>query len=142
MAKREIVAQGQQEALAPAPSKADTRKFQQMMSSMVAEMAKQFENQTFKKLNKGTVDKFEDNMLIVHNGITFKFKDAQIGNYASIFLTLSKKAKRGILKRFSDKRIRAAVRKQLNQVNNRNQKSLYSKVEKITGISSKELVAT
>ena len=127
MAKREISAEGNKEAGVSAPSKADTRKFQQLMAGMVDAMAKTFENQTFKQLNKGTVEKFSDCTKILHGGRLFEFKDVQIGNYASIFLTLSKKAKRGILKRFSDKRIQQVVRQQLNQVNNRNQKQLYGK---------------
>lgn len=123
--KRNITAPGNRAVPAPAPSRAAERQFQEMMRGMVNTMAKRFENQTFKQLNKGTIDKFED---------------AQVGNYAGIFLKLSKKARRSIMKQFSDKKIQRAIRMQLKKVNDRNQNNLYSKVEEITGISAKDLI--
>lgn len=105
------------------------RQFEQLMSNMTEAMAKQFENNTIKNLNKGTVEKFDGS----------QFEDAQIGNYASVFLKLASKAKRSILARFSDDRLDKEVKRILTALDKTNSSLLYGNIEKVTGISSKAI---
>lgn len=130
----------------PAPNKIIEAEFEALMAGMIREITKSFKNQTFNQLNKGTVNKFADNKAlppikaIKFEGRRFEFKDKQVGNFAAIFLTLSNRAKRKALKRFSNGRIKSAVSRILQRVNKTNSKKLYGGVEKITGISSKKLI--
>lgn len=128
----------------PAPIKTIEAEFERMMAGMVREMTKSFRNQTFKQLNKGTVNKFEDKALppikgLKFEGRTFMFADKQVGNFASIFLTLSNRARRKIIKRFSNKRIQKATSDILQRVNKQNSRKLYKGVETVTGIPSSRL---
>ena len=144
--KRKLEVEEPTKAGIPAPTKSDEKDFEKLMSGMIHEMATSFNNQTFKQLNKGTVNKFEDSShdckAIVFNDKRFDFKDKQTGNYASIFLSLSRKSKRKLLKRFSNKRIDAAIRKVLGGVNTRNQNIINKKIGAVTGIDPKSLIAT
>lgn len=107
------------------------RQFESLMSKMTEAMAKQFKNQTLMELNKGTIEKFDGTY----------FEDAQIGNYANIFLDLAKKAKNALIKRFSDDRLDKEVKRILESLNRTNQKSFYGNVEGVTGITVKQLTA-
>jgi len=100
-------------------------KFIKLTETMTDLMAKQYFNETIKKLNKSTVD---------------KFSDKQYGSYGKIFLTLSKKSKRKLMKRFSDERIDKAVSDILMQLNTSNQKAFYKNVEEEIGIDVKQLI--
>jgi len=142
MAKFNITAVRPMEVKTAQPSRSLERKMQGFLSAMIEGMAKTFENNTFKKLNKGTVEKFEDNakgVPVVVDGV--EFKDAQVGNYAKVFLSLSRKSRRMMLKRFSDKRIHKIVTDILLKVKKQNAEHFYSKVENITGISQSRLSA-
>lgn len=151
--KRELKAENGAALKGSAPTKSAEREFAQMMTAMVSAMSEQFKNQTLKELNKGTVDKFADSAVLLaidygfgvsveHNGEILTFNDAQIGNYASVFLKLSKKVKRKLLKRFDDDRIENLVKAQLGKVDKRGKEKLYKQVEDQLGISTKELVQT
>ncbi len=118
MAKKEVKS-------APYP-KGLERQFAAMAKEMIAAMADTFENQTFKQLGKGDVE---------------KFSDAKTGNYANVFLGLSKKAQRSILNRFNDDRLDKIVKDFLNKVNKANQKSTYESAVSALGIDSKALIA-
>jgi SPP1 gp7 family putative phage head morphogenesis protein len=110
----------------PTPLKSTEREFGQIMEKMIETMGRMYKNQTLKELNKGTVEKFED---------------AQVGNYAAIFLSLSKRAKRNLLKRFSDDRIEQFVKDQLSKVDNRNKSMLYESIGKKIGIDPVQLMS-
>ena len=123
--KRELTSPEETE-LNPAPyPKGFESKFANLMSDMTEAVSKQYENETFKKLNKGTVDKFED---------------AQVGNWASIFSTLSNRAKAKIRKRFNKSRIRKKVTEILRGLDKANQSVVFSNVEKEMGISVQSLI--
>lgn len=151
--KRNINATGGAQVRVTGPSRKLEREFQGVLSGMVKTMSERFMNNTFKKMNKGTVEKFEDSampeitrfsdasMAIEYNGEQFQFKDAQVGNYAAIFLAMSKKSQRMIMKQFSDSKIKAIVGGILLKAKADNAKSLYGNIEKITGISVQELAA-
>jgi len=142
MAKMNIEVVGGADVRMRGPSRTLERKFEKFLSGMVETMAVRFKNNTFKKLNKKTVEKFEDTSnSITYNGEKFSFNDAQVGNYASIFLSLSKKSRKMILKQFSDEKIKKIVTELLLQVKKQNAQVLYSKIENIADISSSRLAA-
>ena len=101
-------------------------KFERFMQEMTRAIAQQYENETFKKLNKKTVDKFED---------------AQVGNWARIFTTLSNKAKAKIKKRFNKDRVRDKVTQILRGLNKASQSTIFENVEKVMGINAQDLIA-
>jgi len=103
------------------------KQFENLMRDMTKAIVQQYENETFKKLNKGTIEKFED---------------AQVGNWASIFSTLSNRAKAKINKRFNKKRIRDRVSQILNSLNKANQEVTFNEVEKSVGIDANQLLKT
>jgi len=92
---------------------------------MVRDITTQFENQTIKKLNKSTVNKFEDQ---------------QVGNYANVFLGLSKAATRKIKKRYDDERISKNIKRTLLALSNENRRAFFSRVESQTGIDAQQLI--
>lgn len=112
------------EIKAPTPLKSHEREFGEIMEKMVGLMSQIYRNQVLKELNQSTIDKFED---------------AQIGNYAAIFLKLSKRAKKKLIKRFNDDRIEKLTKAYLNNVNKRNQEQLYKRLGNKIGIDPKQL---
>lgn len=102
------------------------RQFAAMSKTMIEAMANTFENQTFKQLGKGDVE---------------KFSDAKTGNYAKVFLKLSKKAQRSILNRFNNARLDKLVKDMFNKVNKANQNATYAAVGPALGIDPKALKA-
>ncbi len=129
--KRELTAENDTVIKEPTVTKTDERQFEQFANSMIDLMSKLYENQTLKQLNKGTIEKFEDGYL-----------DSQIGNYATVFLSMAKKATKKLLDRFNDDRIESETRKIFMRIDKRSRDKLYSQFEKASGISSKELAAT
>jgi SPP1 gp7 family putative phage head morphogenesis protein len=125
--KREI-SLPEEKNLKPIPyPKGFEKKFERLMTEMTKAMVQQYRNETFKKLNKGSIEKFED---------------AQVGNWATVFSTLSNRAKKKIRKRFNNDRIKKTVSKLLMSLNKSNQDVMYNEVENVVGISAKELVAS
>ena len=110
---------------APYPKSLE-RQFAAMAKQMIEEMSVTYENQTLKKLGKGDVE---------------KFADAKPGNYAAVFLSLSKKAQKSILDRFSNDRLDGVVQDMLNRVNKANQKATYGAAAPALGIDAKALMA-
>lgn len=102
------------------------RQFEQLAKRMTREMSQYYANNTLKKLNKGTVEKFDGT----------QFEDAQIGNYANIFLDLSKKAFRALKKRFSNDRIDREVERILRAMDRTTSESLYNNIGGVVGIDS------
>lgn len=100
--------------------------YAKMVTYMVEQVEQRFLNQTLGELNKGTIE---------------KFSDAQIGNYSAVFLKLSKRTKRKLLKQFSDDRIEKFTRDVLSKVDRYNKDQFYSKLEGAIGISQQQLVA-
>lgn len=126
MAKRELKANGGAEVKTAAPSKTLEREYGEAMEAMVSAMASQFRREAIAALNKGTVE---------------KFADAQIGNFASVFLKLANSANRKITKRFSSKRLEAMARRYLSKMNATGREKLYGELAAKTGIDAKRLAA-
>lgn len=105
------------------------RQFAQLMRDMTRAMSEQYKNNTLKKLNKGTVEKFDGS----------QFTDAQTGNYANVFLGLSKKATKAILNRFSNERLSKEVRRILTAMDKSTSEQLYKYLGDAVGIDSKTI---
>ena len=121
--KREI-SLPEEEVLKAAPyPRGPEKQFESLMRDMTKAIIQQYRNETFKKLNKGTIEKFED---------------SQVGNWASIFATLSNRAKAKINKRFNKKRIRDRVSEILKGINRANQEVVFNEVEKSVGINAND----
>lgn len=98
---------------------------------MVAEIGQQFQNETLDELTQKTIDDFEGE----------QFKDAKpTGNFANVFLKLSEDARRKILKRFSDDRIKKLATQLLDRSDKISSRALYGKVEDEIGISTSDLI--
>ena len=124
--KRQISLPESKELKATPFPKGYQRQFEKLMQDMTRAMVQQYKNETFKQLNKGTIEKFED---------------AQVGNWAVIFNTLSNRAKKKIRKRFNNDRIKKRVTQILESMNKRNQADMYANIEEQIGISSAQLIA-
>lgn len=125
------------------PSRASEREFTQALDYMIEQMSRQIRNQVLLELNKGTVEKFADSAADEQTKTVItrlNIKDAQIGNYATVFLKLNRAAQRKVLKRFDDKRLERVARDILNKVNRRNADQFYSRVERQVGINASELL--
>lgn len=146
----------------PAYPKKHEREYAEMTTFMIEQMEKRYLNQVFKAMNEATIQKFAEpvkdveypvaNMIDnVQHGWTTKrenvdefkkqFADAQTGNYAVIFTRLSRKAKRKILKQFSNGRIEAFTKETLGKVDKYNKETLYGRLEGVIGIDRKQLMA-
>ena len=84
----------------------------------------------------------EENLTNLQYLEKFNFRDAQVGNYASVFLGLTKKAKRKIMKQFDDDRIEDMVKNLLSKDNKKASVELYSAVEKKIGINAVSLMTS
>ena len=102
------------------------KQFQNLLVGMTKAAAKQFNNETIKKLNKGTVEKFQDN---------------QVGNWANIFMGLSNSATKKIKKRFNKKRVNKEVKRIFESLLKVNQAKFYGDVEKAVGIPMEQMIA-
>lgn len=125
--KKELKANKQVEIKQPKYQKTTERKFAEAMQYMVDQITNRFNNQVIGGLQKSTIEKFED---------------AQIGNFASVFLNLSKKAKRKLLKQFDDDRIEDMVSDLLSKDSRKASDELYSQIEKKIGINAVSLKST
>jgi len=92
---------------------------------MVDQISKRFKNQVFDEMSKVTVE---------------KFSDAQVGNFAVVFLKLVNRVKRKLFRQYSDDRIESLVEQTTGKINRRNQKVLYDAVEKEIGIDTRVLI--
>lgn len=110
----------------PKYQKSAEREFSEAMKYMVEIMSKRFVNQAIKALNASTVEKFED---------------AQIGNYANIFLGLANKVKKKMLKLFNNDRLDELSSRILQTTNKKAAEQLYTQVENTIGIPSTQLLA-
>lgn len=124
MAKRELKANKREEVPTAAPDKSAERQMGEALEAMVSAMAAQFRREAIASLNKGTVE---------------KFADAQIGNFAKVFLTLANRATRKIKKRFDSDRLERMVRKELAKTNEQGKRKLYGELAAKTGIDAKRL---
>ena len=93
---------------------------------MVEQMQQRFKNQILLKLNKKTVE---------------KFADAQVGNYASVFLTMANRTSRKLKKQFDNKKIEKITGDVLGKVNKANQEQTYAPFEKGLGLNVTALIA-
>lgn len=127
MAKKQVKAEKETGFKSPEPPKAEMNELANLMQYMTEQMQKRFNNQVFEKLNQETVE---------------KFADAQIGNFANIFLKLAGAVKRKILKQFSDDRLEKQVKLITSKVNKRNKELFYKLIEDKIGINRKEMMNT
>ena len=110
----------------PKASKKFERVYAEFALFMVSQIEQRFENQAFGGLHKSTVEKFED---------------AQIGNYAAIFKTLTNRVRRKLMSQFSNKRIEEFVKSTLTKADNNNSSVLYRSASEALGIDMKQLLA-
>ena len=108
-----------------------TENFEQEIENFLVFMSEQigtrFNNQVLKKLNKSSINKFQD---------------AQTGNFAVIFRTLSKYAIRRLLKQFSNKRIEQYLNALYKRIDKANQSTFYKTIENDLGVSIKDIIKT
>ncbi len=108
-----------------------TENFEQEIENFLVFMSEQigtrFNNQVLKKLNKSSINKFQD---------------AQTGNFAVIFRTLSKYAIRRLLKQFSNKRIEQYLNAFYKRIDKANQSTFYKTIENDLGVSIKDIIKT
>ncbi|MDR0453487.1 MAG: hypothetical protein LBH05_01595 [Deferribacteraceae bacterium] len=113
------------------PPKKYERQFSELCVYMIDAMTSQYRNNTFKELNKSTVEKWDGS----------KFHDSQYGNFSTVFLSLSKSVQNKILARFSDEHIRKEVRELFSKMNNYNKTSTYQAISDRIGIDPQVLFA-
>jgi SPP1 gp7 family putative phage head morphogenesis protein len=111
----------------PGASRAHEQEFAELLEYMTDQFAQRWRNQVLGGLHVDTVG---------------KFADAQVGNYATVYMKLANQVRRKLLKQFDDGRIELLVRTILDKVNKRNRSELYKLVEKRIGLSSVELTQT
>lgn len=125
--KRELSAPDAKPIPAPKYQKGHEREFAAMAEKMIDMISTRFKNQAIKGMDATTID---------------KFADAQIGNYAKIFLGLSKKITKKMRRQWSDDRIEEFTSEILKKTDKANRLGLYRMVENRIGIPAKELMAT
>lgn len=143
--KREVKAPGGAEVKSPEPPTSEEREFGRAIKYMVEQMAKRFRNQVFEELNQSTVEKFADETPALLDDLRargYEFNDAQIGNFARVFLRLADKVRRKLVRQFDDDRLEQLSKNYTGKVNRRNAKEFYRRVEKRVGISREELEST
>ena len=126
--EREVKAPKGAKVKAPEPPKSEIRQFGNAIEYMVDQMAQRWRTQIFKELNQDTINKFTD--------------ASQVGNFAKIFLAMSARVRRKLLKQFDDKRIEDLAKKYTSNVDNRNKAEFYRRASEKIGISREELEAT
>ena len=132
--KREVTSPKGATIKAPEPPKTEIRQFGNAIEYMVDQMAQRWRTQIFKELNKDTIAKFADSVAI---------KDAkQVGNFAKIFLSMSGRVERKLLRQFNGKRLDRMADKFTGKVNKRNRSEFYRRASNAIGISREELEAT
>jgi len=109
----------------PIPSLTEMREFSSLMIQMIDQFSTRFKNQVFGEMTKKTVD---------------KFADAQVGNFATIFLRLTKAVKKKLLAQYSNDRIETMVKEITGRIDRRNKTLLYGKIEETIGIDTAELI--
>lgn len=92
---------------------------------MIDGMTNYYINNTINKLNKSTIA---------------KFADAQIGNYAAVFMELTRATKRQLNKRYNKKKLDTTVTDVLMPVADTNKKTFYSNVSSLIGIDRDKLI--
>lgn len=108
----------------PSYQKSHEREYSKAMEYMIDIISKRFMNQAIKELNRSTVE---------------KFADAQVGNYAKVFLGLANKVKKKMLKQFDDDRLDVLARTILEKSNKQAKRKLYEQLEAKIGIPSNQL---
>jgi SPP1 gp7 family putative phage head morphogenesis protein len=125
--KRNLTASREHRFKAPQVARGIEKQFGDDVAAMIDAMARSY--------RRGAID-------ALHVSTINKFADAQAGNYASIFLKLSKSVQRKLLRRFANKRIEAMVNNRLTKADKSNSARLYAKIAQRVGFSAKELAAT
>ena len=125
--KRRIKAEKETGFKQPKSPKSYENQLAEATEFMVEQITQRFENQAIKKISKSTEQ---------------KFADAQIGNFAKVFLGLAKITEKKLLTQFDDDRIDELAFKVLGRMDKQAKREFYNSVENVIGISSKELIAT
>jgi SPP1 gp7 family putative phage head morphogenesis protein len=146
MTKREVKVDGGGEVKAPEPMKSVERELAEAMESMVNGMARKFRSKVFGELQQSTINKFatEDNGAMIANlkSKGYEFADAQIGNFAAVYLTLADRVRRELVRKYDDKRLEKLAKDKTGKVNKRNKSEFYRRIANRIGISREELEAT
>jgi len=141
--KRKIATSAGGEITAPEPMKSVERELADAMEYMISEMSARWRNQIFRALHPDTIEKFatqDSSEALSRYGYTFT--DAQVGNFANVFLSMADKTRRKLVKQFDDKRLEKLAKKMTGKVDKRNKSEFYRRVSEKIGISSQELEAT
>ena len=126
--KREVKSPNGAKIKAPEAPRSEIRQFGNAIEYMVDQMAQRWRTQIFKELNQDTIEKFTD--------------ASQVGNFAKVFLAMSARVRRKLLKQFDDPRIEKLAKKYTGKVDKRNKAEFYRRAEEKIGISREELEAT
>ena len=126
--KRNVAAPNGAKIKAPEAPRSEIRQFGNAIEYMVDQMAQRWRTQIFKELNQDTIEKFTD--------------ASQVGNFAKVFLAMSARVRRKLLKQFDDPRIEKLAKKYTGKVDKRNKAEFYRRAEEKIGISREELEAT
>jgi len=126
--KREVKSPKGATIKAPEPPRSEIRQFGNAIEYMVDQMAQRWRTQIFKELNQSTIKKFTD--------------ASQVGNFAKVFLAMSARVRRKLLKQFDDPRIEQLAKKYTGKVDKRNKAEFYRRASEKIGISREELEAT
>lgn len=108
----------------PPPKKAQ-RQMSEYTIFMVNQIETRYKNGVIEKLTKKDVAKFHD----------------KIGNFASVFMTLSNQVKRKILRQFDNEAITKQIRKILLGADKQNKDLVYNNIEQAIGINKQALIA-
>ena len=125
--KRKIKADKPTAIKQPVSRKAYENQLAQACEFMIRQITQRFQNQAIGKINKST---------------EAKFADAQVGNFAVVFLNLAKKTEKKLLSQFDDDRIDDLAFRIMGRMDRETRNEFYGAIENVVGISSKELIAT
>ena len=127
----------------PASPKTLERKFGQAMRQMIERMERQFRNEAIKGLNKSTIKKFEDSAMGEHEAALlsrYQFSDAQVGNYARVFLKLANRVRRKLVRRFDNERLDKLSDNVLNSVDKQSKQKFYNQLSGAIGVDPVQLM--
>lgn len=141
--KREVKSPKGAKIHSPTPPKSEEREFAEAIKYMIEQMEQRFKNQVFQQMHKSTIEKFEvTGNDALPDELRRMFIDQQTGNFANVFLNLTKAVRRKLMKQFPDDRLEAFAKNVTGKTDKRNANIFYKRVAKRVGISKEELEAT
>jgi SPP1 gp7 family putative phage head morphogenesis protein len=110
----------------PPSIKSHERKFSEALVAMVDIIGRIYKNQVILELNQKTISKFSD--------------EEQSGNYANVFLKISRRIIKKLLSRFDDERIDKLASMTLEKASLDNSRLFYNAVSRSIGIDPSEIM--